>query len=341
MPIVRRRGCCRRRGTFPRRRDEEGIRPGDALPNDAELPVVEPRKASRVGQVAADKRQVVSLVDPPNPADALRRCRVVQMAAQCIARVGRICDDAPGAQDFRGKSDQSRLRVSWMHGEELGHGAERAAFRIYNDQRILPLGYNAVNLQQLKYVCAVVDHGLNVSDAAEALFTSQPGISKQIRQLEDELGLSIFVRQGKRLASLTPAGEIVITTARACAPRNRQPETRRRRISRGKTPGTFVDCDHAHASALRAAQGPARVRDALPQGQYRAAPGESLSGGRTNGARRGRYRYRNRSAGRLSRARDAPLLRMEPRRARAQAPSAGEDGTTDTREPREVSDRDL
>jgi LysR family cys regulon transcriptional activator len=35
-----------------------------------------------------------------------------------------------------------------------------------------------VNLQQLKYLCAIVDNGLNVSDAAEALFTSQPGISK-------------------------------------------------------------------------------------------------------------------------------------------------------------------
>jgi LysR family cys regulon transcriptional activator len=71
-----------------------------------------------------------------------------------------------------------------------------------------------VNLQQIKYLCAVVDHGLNVSVAAEALFTSQPGISKQVRQLEDELGLSIFVRQGKRLASLTPAGVIVVATAR-------------------------------------------------------------------------------------------------------------------------------
>ncbi len=71
-----------------------------------------------------------------------------------------------------------------------------------------------MNLQQLKYLCAVVDHGLNVSDAAEALYTSQPGISKQIRQLEDELGLSVFVRQGKRLASLTPAGEVVVATAR-------------------------------------------------------------------------------------------------------------------------------
>jgi LysR family cys regulon transcriptional activator len=71
-----------------------------------------------------------------------------------------------------------------------------------------------VNLQQLKYLCAVVDHGLNVSEAAIALYTSQPGISKQIRQLEDELGLRVFVRQGKRLASLTPAGEVVIATAR-------------------------------------------------------------------------------------------------------------------------------
>ncbi len=71
-----------------------------------------------------------------------------------------------------------------------------------------------MNLQQLRYLCAVVDHGMNVSTAADALFTSQPGISKQIRLLEDELGLSVFVRQGKRLASLTPAGEIVVATAR-------------------------------------------------------------------------------------------------------------------------------
>ncbi|MEO8536259.1 MAG: CysB family HTH-type transcriptional regulator [Betaproteobacteria bacterium] len=71
-----------------------------------------------------------------------------------------------------------------------------------------------MNLQQLKYLCAVVDNGLNVSDAAEALYTSQPGISKQVRQLEDELGLRVFVRQGKRLTALTPAGEVVVATAR-------------------------------------------------------------------------------------------------------------------------------
>jgi len=71
-----------------------------------------------------------------------------------------------------------------------------------------------MNLQQLRYLCAVVDHGMNVSVAADALFTSQPGISKQIRQLEDELGVPIFVRQGKRLASLTAGGEVILATAR-------------------------------------------------------------------------------------------------------------------------------
>jgi len=71
-----------------------------------------------------------------------------------------------------------------------------------------------VNLQQLRYLCAIVDHGLNVSDAAEALFTSQPGISKQVRQLEDELGVPVFVRNGKRLSALTPAGDAVVAMAR-------------------------------------------------------------------------------------------------------------------------------
>jgi LysR family transcriptional regulator, cys regulon transcriptional activator len=71
-----------------------------------------------------------------------------------------------------------------------------------------------VNLQQLRYLCAIVDHDLNVTDAAAALFTSQPGISKQVRLLEDELGARIFVRQGKRFTGLTPAGEALIATAR-------------------------------------------------------------------------------------------------------------------------------
>lgn len=71
-----------------------------------------------------------------------------------------------------------------------------------------------MKLQQLKYFLAVVDNGFNVTQAAEALYTSQPGISKQIRLLEDELGLKLFVRRGKRIEALTPAGEKALERVR-------------------------------------------------------------------------------------------------------------------------------
>ena len=71
-----------------------------------------------------------------------------------------------------------------------------------------------MNLQQLRYLCAIVDNNLNVSEAADSLYTSQPGVSKQVRQLEDELGVRVFVRTGKRLASITPACEAVVSAAR-------------------------------------------------------------------------------------------------------------------------------
>ena len=70
-----------------------------------------------------------------------------------------------------------------------------------------------MKLQQLRYVCEVARRGLNVSAAAEALHTSQPGISKRIRELEDELGVEIFVRNGKRIAALTEPGRTVVEIA--------------------------------------------------------------------------------------------------------------------------------
>ena len=71
-----------------------------------------------------------------------------------------------------------------------------------------------MKLQQLRYLTAIVDNGLNITAASEALFTSQPGVSKQIRLLEDELTLSLFVRKGKSLAALTEAGKQVLKRAR-------------------------------------------------------------------------------------------------------------------------------
>jgi LysR family cys regulon transcriptional activator len=71
-----------------------------------------------------------------------------------------------------------------------------------------------MKLQQLKYLLAIADNGLNITAAAEKLFTSQPGVSKQLKLLEEELGLQLFIRKGKSLGGITVAGEQVIDRAR-------------------------------------------------------------------------------------------------------------------------------
>ena len=70
-----------------------------------------------------------------------------------------------------------------------------------------------MKLQQIRYLIEVARRDLNVSEAAEALHTSQPGVSKQIRALEEELGVTVFVRHGKRLVSITEPGKAVIAIA--------------------------------------------------------------------------------------------------------------------------------
>ncbi|CAH1386383.1 HTH-type transcriptional regulator CysB [Candidatus Nitrotoga sp. M5] len=70
-----------------------------------------------------------------------------------------------------------------------------------------------MNLQQLRYLHKIVQHELNISDAAKALYTSQPGLSKQIKSLEEELGIEIFVRNGKRLTGITEPGKAVLEIA--------------------------------------------------------------------------------------------------------------------------------
>ncbi len=70
-----------------------------------------------------------------------------------------------------------------------------------------------MKLQQLRYIWEVAHHDLNVSATAQSLYTSQPGISKQIRLLEDELGVEVFSRSGKHLTRITPAGEAILNTA--------------------------------------------------------------------------------------------------------------------------------
>jgi LysR family transcriptional regulator, cys regulon transcriptional activator len=71
-----------------------------------------------------------------------------------------------------------------------------------------------LKLLQLKYLIAITDNGLNITAAANKLYTSQPGISKQLRMLEKELGVRLFLRRGRSLTAVTPAGKQIIDRAR-------------------------------------------------------------------------------------------------------------------------------
>jgi LysR family transcriptional regulator, cys regulon transcriptional activator len=71
-----------------------------------------------------------------------------------------------------------------------------------------------MKLQHLRCLCAIAQHGFSISRAADALETSQPAISKQIRLLETELGADLLIRRGNRITGLTAVGEAIIDAAR-------------------------------------------------------------------------------------------------------------------------------
>lgn len=114
-----------------------------------------------------------------------------------------------------------------------------------------------MTLQQLRYLVEVAQRGFNVSEAAEALFTSQPGVSKQIKQLENDLGIIIFERVGKRLTGVTEAGGQVLAHAR-------------RILAEADNLKRYVD-DYTHGQhgALVIATTHTQARYALPEGVTR------------------------------------------------------------------------
>jgi DNA-binding transcriptional LysR family regulator len=71
-----------------------------------------------------------------------------------------------------------------------------------------------MTLTQLRYLVAIADSSLNITLAATRVHATQPGLSKQLRQLEDELGFQLFVRKGKSLDAVTQAGRHVLERAR-------------------------------------------------------------------------------------------------------------------------------
>ncbi|WP_444996980.1 LysR family transcriptional regulator [Aliikangiella sp. IMCC44359] len=72
-----------------------------------------------------------------------------------------------------------------------------------------------MKLQQLRFILAIAESNLNITLASQRLYTSQPGVSKQLRLLEDELGIEIFSRNGKSLVGITEEGKVVLKKAQA------------------------------------------------------------------------------------------------------------------------------
>lgn len=87
------------------------------------------------------------------------------------------------------------------------------ARRLQPGRRPIPAKDRSVNLHQFRFVREAVRQNLSLTAAAKALHTSQPGISKSIIELEDELGIEIFTRHGKRLSAVTEQGKLVVAAA--------------------------------------------------------------------------------------------------------------------------------
>jgi LysR family cys regulon transcriptional activator len=119
---------------------------------------------------------------------------------------------------------------------------------------------SAMNLHQFRFVQEAVRRNLNLTETAKALFTSQPGISKAILELEEELGVDIFARHGKRLRRVTEPGQLVLKSI----------ETIMREVANLKRIGD--EYSKQDAGTLSIATTHTQARYFLPQPRGRAAP---------------------------------------------------------------------
>ena len=169
-----------------------------------------------------------------------------------------------------------------------------------------------MNLHQFRFVQEAVRRNLNLTEAAKALHTSQPGVSKAIIELEEELGVEIFARHGKRLKRITEPGQHVLKSI----------ELIMREVGNLKRIGEQFSAQDSgtlsiattHTQARYVLPVPvAKLREAYPEGQRQPAPGLARSGG-AHGDRRGRRdRHRHRIAVRLPGTGHPALLRMAAR----------------------------
>ena len=180
-----------------------------------------------------------------------------------------------------------------------------------------------MKLQQLRYLAAIVESDLNITAAAERLHTSQPGVSKQLKQLEDELGFPIFLRQGRTLTRITPAGKRVIDRAMKVL---KEVQSIKRLADEQKGDGrgslaigtTHTQARYVLPEVIR------KFRERYPQVELHLHQGTSEQIADMAPARSHRLRDQHRLAGNVRQPGAAALLSLAPAHRRAARPSAGE-----------------
>ncbi len=105
----------------------------------------------------------------------------------------------PAVAGHLSRAERVRGRLP-VHGAHR-RGRRRSRGRAAQSSR----GSVSMKLQQLRYLVAVAENGLNITAAAQKLHTSQPGVSKQLKLLEEELGFQVFLREGRALTRMTPS----------------------------------------------------------------------------------------------------------------------------------------
>jgi LysR family cys regulon transcriptional activator len=129
-----------------------------------------------------------------------------------------------------------------------------------------------VNFQQLRSLRETVRRGLNLTAAAEVLHTSQPALSKQIRELEEELGVQLFVRHGKRYTQMTEAGERILQIATRLLDEADALRKVSREFSEGHAGTLSIAATHTQARYVLPAV-LARFREEFPAMQFKLLQG--------------------------------------------------------------------
>lgn len=130
-----------------------------------------------------------------------------------------------------------------------------------------------MTLAQLRYLIAIVDAGLNITLAAERVHATQPGLSKQLKQLEDELGFALFLRRGKNLDSLTPEGAEVVERGRRMLNEAANIRILAESLRTDTRGSLMIACTHTQARFVLP-QALGRVRRELPELMLRIHPAE-------------------------------------------------------------------